>query len=95
MRSRLQKFPRSYPGLIATAGVGTDIPWNQLQNGSVYVVDIQMLNDNGQRLVFGRSIRAVSDLLEAGTSNLDAVVVFVDELNKFAPSGSLRSPLSL
>ena len=93
MRSHLERFPKSYEGLITTAGKGTDIPWEDLTNGSVFVIDIQMLNDRGQRFVFGRAIRAISDMLEAGESKLDAIVVFVDELNKFAPSGNERTPL--
>jgi hypothetical protein len=56
-------------------------------------MDIQMLNDRGQRPVFGRSMRALSNMLERGDLDLDAVIVFVDELNKFAPSGNTRSPL--
>jgi DNA helicase HerA-like ATPase len=106
MRFHLQRFPQSYQGLIAAAGNGTDIPWKELKSGSMYVIDIQMLSDRGQRLVFGRSIRAISDMLESRDSDaksnntdkensekLDAIVVFVDELNKFAPSGNLRTPL--
>lgn len=93
MRSHLQRFPSTFAGLIATAGKGNDIPWDKLVDSSVYVVDIQMLNDRGQRLVFGRSIRAISEKLENNEINVDAVVVFVDELNKFAPSGSERTPL--
>jgi hypothetical protein len=93
MRSHLQRFPQSFRGLIATAGRGTDIPWNELLSGSVYVIDIQSLSDRGQRLVFGRSIRAISELLENPNCELDGIVVFVDELNKFAPSGNFRTPL--
>lgn len=93
MRSHLQRFPQSFRGLIATAGQGTDIPWNELEAGSVFVVDFQSLSDRGQRLVFGRSIRAISELLENPICDLDGVVVFVDELNKFAPSGNFRTPL--
>lgn len=93
MRGHLQRFPRSYPGLIATAGSGSDVPWEELHGNSIYVIDIEMLNDRGQRLVFGRAVRAIDDMLEAGNSELDAVVVFVDELNKFAPSGNVRTPL--
>ncbi len=93
MRSHLQRFPRSYEGLITTSGPGTDIPWKELADGSVYVIDMQMLSDRGQRLVFGRSIRAISDILENKEIEVDSVVIFVDELNKFAPSGQERSPL--
>ena len=93
MASRLRSFPRSYKGLIATAGQGADIPWRELTKGSVYVVDIQMLADRAKKLVFGRAVRELSDLMESEDKKVDAVVVFVDELNKFAPSGNVRSPL--
>jgi hypothetical protein len=93
IRSRLRSFPRSYRGLIAPAGVGADLPWKELESGSVYVIDIQMLADRAKRLVFGRAVRELSDLMESEDKKLDAVVVFVDELNKFAPSGNVRTPL--
>lgn len=93
MRGHLKRFPKSFNGLIAVAGSGADVPWNELEAGGVFVIDIQMLNDRGQRLVFGRAMRAISERLESGELDLDAVVVFVDELNKFAPSGNQRSPL--
>lgn len=93
LRSHLRRFPRTYRGLVASAGSGQDIPWDQLTDKSVFVIDIQMLNDPGQKLVFGRAVRSLSSMLEEEELDLDAVIVFVDELNKFAPSGSLRSPL--
>lgn len=93
MYSRLRSFPRSYRGLISTAGQGADIAWKQIKGGSVYVVDIQMLHDRAKKLVFGRAIRELSDLMEGVDKQLDAIVVFVDELNKFAPSSNIRTPL--
>ena len=93
MAGRLRSFPRSYRGLIAAGGEGADIPWKELGGGSVFVVDIQMLNDRGKKLVFGRAVRELSVLMESEDRNIDAVVVFVDELNKFAPSASIRTPL--
>ncbi|HUU65089.1 MAG TPA: hypothetical protein VMW37_03185 [Dehalococcoidales bacterium] len=93
MLSHLRRFPRSYQGLITPAGTGRDIPWTELQDKSIWIIDIEMLADRGQRLVFGRSVYAINDMLESDDSNLDAVVVFVDELNKFAPSGNVRTPL--
>ena len=84
MLSHLIRFPRSYSGLIATAGQGREIPWSNLSDKSLYVIDIQMLPDRGQRLVFGSSVTTLSDMLESENSELDAVVIFVDELNKFA-----------
>jgi hypothetical protein len=93
MAGRLRNFPKSYKGLIASAGKGIDIPWKELTRGSVYVVDIQMLADRAKKLVFGRAVRELSDLMESEGKGLDAVVVVVDELNKFAPSGNVRTPL--
>jgi|SRR5579862_6543963 len=93
MASRLRSFPRSYKGLIASAAPGADIPWKELKTGSVYVVDIQMLADRAKKLVFGRAVRELGELMESEDRKLDAVVVFVDELNKFAPSGNVRTPL--
>ena len=93
MRSRLARFPRAYAGLILNAGQGSDIPWSTLNDDSVFVIDIQMLADRAKKLVFGRAMREISELMEDEHTQLDAVVVFVDELNKFAPSGSVRTPL--
>jgi uncharacterized protein len=52
-----------------------------------------MLADRGKKLVFGRAVRELSELMESEDKELDAVVVFVDEVNKFAPSGNVRTPL--
>lgn len=93
MRSHLQRFPAKFAGVITAAGAGKDLPWGELTDKSIFVVDIQMLNDRGQRLVFGRSVRALSEMLESEESDLDSIIIFVDELNKFAPAGSIRSPL--
>ena len=93
MRARLERFPKAYSGLILNAGQGADIPWRSLTNGSVFVIDIQMLADRAKKLVFGRAMREISEMMEDEHTQLDAVVVFVDELNKFAPSGSVRTPL--
>jgi hypothetical protein len=93
MRARLVRFPKAYSGLILNAGQGADIPWRTLKNGSVFVIDIEMLADRAKKLVFGRAMRELSEMMEDEHTELDAVVVFVDELNKFAPSGSIRTPL--
>ena len=93
LNSRLERFPKSYQGLIETGGQGQDIPWHELARGSLFVVDMEMLGDRGKRLVFGRAVRKLSDMMEQEGADLDAVVIFVDELNKFAPSGNIRTPL--
>lgn len=91
--NRLRGFPRRFPGLVRVGGNGTDIPWSTLKRNDVFVIDIEMLSDRGKMLVFGRAIREISRQLESRALPLDGVVVFVDELNKFAPGGSARSPI--
>lgn len=89
--------------------VGKPIPIWSLQPGELWVVDISRLPDKGQRLVFHWVIRAIHDFLEkkrtgdTGTKFLqqqvdlsafpDRVVIFVDELNKFAPWGAEASAI--
>jgi DNA helicase HerA-like ATPase len=59
------------------------------------VIDIQALNDKGKRIVFFNVLSRLAALLERNKTDrdqgkeppLDVVIVFVDELNKFAPSG--------
>ncbi len=64
-----------------------------LRPGSVLVVDIAPLPDYLQCLVFGDVIRTVFDAKlnlyrDIDRSDLGTVVVFADELNKYAPSSS-------
>jgi hypothetical protein len=63
--------------------------YRELRPSSVYVVDIRMLTDRAKKLVFGRAVRELGDLMESEEKELDAIVVFVDELNKFASSPRL------
>ena len=59
---------------------------NNLVNGQVVVIDIARLDDNTQGFVFGSVARAIYDLkLGAERDNIpDKVILFVDELNKYA-----------
>jgi hypothetical protein len=67
-----------------------------LARGRVVVIDIQRLPENGQRLVFAKVVRDIQNCMEdvqqRQALGLDGVIIFVDELNKFAPSGP-GSPL--
>jgi len=64
-----------------------------LEAGSVLVVDIEPLPDYLQCLVFGDVIRSLYDAKlgddeDIDPSGLGTVVVFADELNKYAPKGA-------
>ncbi|MGO8673827.1 MAG: FHA domain-containing protein [Capsulimonadaceae bacterium] len=85
LKADLRRFTVQYRGLIAEEAEGNDIPWDDLRANNIFVVDIQMLSDGGQKLVFGHCIRHITQLLETRSTRLDSIIVFVDELNKFAP----------
>jgi hypothetical protein len=73
----------------------TDRP-SVLARGRAIVIDIQRLPENGQRLVFAKVVRDIQNCMEdmeqRRALGLDGVIIFVDELNKFAPAGP-GSPL--
>ena len=67
-----------------------------IQGGHTYVIDIAKLRDNEQAFVFGDVIRTVYDMFAESDESLnlpDKVLIFVDELNKYAPAGLKDSPL--
>lgn len=74
---------------------------NQLQAEQVIVVDIALINPREQQWVFSDVLKAVERLMVEGRSAEgdsqpppapQKVVIFVDELNKYAPAGQ-SSPL--
>ncbi len=77
----------------------------KLKGGYTYVVDIAKLTDAEQTLVFGDLLRTVYELYSEGgsasgweeeTELPDKVIIFVDELNKYAPARgeAVRSPIA-
>ena len=73
---------------------------SRIQGGNTYVVDIAKLHDNEQMLVFGDVVRTIYQIFSgAGERGMDLgdfdeedykppkrVIIFVDELNKYAPA---------
>ena len=71
-----------------------------IKGGHTYVVDIAKLADDEQTLVFGDILRTIysvkSEDTEVRTESSpvpEKVIIFVDELNKYAPSGT-DSPIT-
>ena len=72
-----------------------------IRGGHTYVVDIARLKDEEQTLVFGDILRTVYGLYSGETLFEDEeelpekVIIFVDELNKYAPAGreASKSPI--
>src|SRR5581483_733574 len=52
----------------------------------VYVIDIANVDPLGQDLVFARVVSKLREHLERRDLGVEAVIVFVDELNKYAPA---------
>jgi hypothetical protein len=69
----------------------------KIKGGEVIVVDIAKLTDDEQTLVFGDILRTIYSLYaEEGSESEDLpekVIIFVDELNKYAPTREKESPI--
>ncbi len=69
----------------------------RIRGGEVIVVDIARLTDDEQTLVFGDILRTIYALYaEEGSDSEDLpekVIIFVDELNKYAPAREKESPI--
>jgi DNA helicase HerA-like ATPase len=69
----------------------------KIRGGDVIVVDIAKLTDDEQTLVFGDILRTIYALYaEEGSEDEDLpekVIIFVDELNKYAPARERESPI--
>ena len=69
----------------------------KIKGGEVIVVDIAKLTDDEQTLVFGDILRTIYSLYAEEGSELEdlpeKVIIFVDELNKYAPTREKESPI--
>ncbi len=69
----------------------------KIRGGETVVVDIARLTDDEQTLVFGDILRTIYALYAEGGDERDdlpeKVVIFVDELNKYAPARERQSPI--
>lgn len=68
-----------------------------IKGGDTYVVDVAKLTDEEQTLVFGDILRTIYALYaEEGSEREDLprkLIIFVDELNKYAPARGQDSPI--
>jgi hypothetical protein len=86
VRNRLSNISTRSKGLVTDDGVPNDLPWGQFKDRSVHVVDVAGLDPLAQDLVFARVVSKLREHLERRDLGVDHVVVFVDELNKYAPA---------
>ena len=85
VRNRLSNISTRSKGLVTDDGVANDLPWGHFEDRSVHVVDVAGLDPLAQDLVFARVVSKLREHLERRDLGVDHVVVFVDELNKYAP----------
>lgn len=86
IRNRLGNISTRSKGLVTDDGDVNDLPWGDFQDRGLYVVDVAGLDPLAQDLVFARLVSRLREQLERGDLGVDHVVVFVDELNKYAPA---------
>jgi DNA helicase HerA-like ATPase len=86
VRNRLGNVATRSKGLVIDDGVPNDLPWGEFRDRSLTVVDVAGVDPLAQDLVFARVISKLREHLERRDLGVDHVIVFVDELNKYAPS---------
>jgi hypothetical protein len=84
VRNRLGNISVRAKGLVTDDGMPSDLPWGKFADRSVHVVDVAGLEPVAQDLVFARLVSRLREHLERRDLGVDHVVVFVDELNKYA-----------
>lgn len=85
VRNRLSNLSTRCAGLVTDHGDVSDLPFGTFQDRTVYVVDVALLEEDAQDLIFARVVSKLREHLEKRNLGVDHVVVFVDELNKYAP----------
>lgn len=85
VRNRLVNIATRCEGLVTNDGQASDLPFGSFEDRAVYVIDIANLEENAQDLIFARVVSKLRDHLERRALGVDHLVVFVDELNKYAP----------
>ncbi|MBA2276855.1 MAG: ATP-binding protein, partial [Chloroflexia bacterium] len=89
-KNRLQGVSNKLGGLMAEGTVkygGLPQATDAFGNHELRVVDISNCNSTAQELIVTSVIGAAWRMAEKGELNVDKLVVFVDELNKYAPAG--------
>ncbi len=86
VRNRLSNISTRCAGLVTDEGTVSDLPFGSFQDRTVYVIDVASLEEDAQDLIFARVVTKLREHLEKRDLGVNHVVVFVDELNKYAPS---------
>jgi hypothetical protein len=96
VHNRFNGLPSKCGGLLVRGKVDYDDTPNveePFTDKEMRVVDISRLTGVPQDLVVTKVIKSVWEMAEQGKLGVDKLVIFVDELNKYAPSGARSTPL--
>jgi hypothetical protein len=85
VRNRLSNISLRCKGLVADDGATSDLPFGSFSDRTVYVIDVAGSEEDAQDLIFARVVTKLREHLEKRDLGVQHVVVFVDELNKYAP----------
>ncbi len=85
VRNRLSNISTRCAGLVTDTGDVSDLPFGSFEDRAVYVVDVATLEEDAQDLIFARIVSKLREHLERRDLGVKHLVVFVDELNKYAP----------
>jgi hypothetical protein len=90
MKSRISGFSSRLPGLVTKVGQSKN-PLPAVEQGfedrSLHVIDVSDVTSDGQDLIFAATMTDLQKRMENGTLGVRHLIVVVDELNKYAPSG--------
>jgi hypothetical protein len=86
VRNRLSNISTRCAGLVTDDGTVSDLPFGNFEDRTVYVVDVANLEEDAQDLIFARVVSKLREHLERRDLGVKHVIVFVDELNKYAPN---------
>ena len=86
VRNRLLNLSTRAKGLVANDTTVSDLPWGAFEDRAVYVIDVANVEPEAQDLIFARVVTEARERLERNGLGVDHLVVFVDELNKYAPA---------
>jgi hypothetical protein len=85
MYNRLNNIAVRYPGLVSHTGERRPPLPEKFTPNSVHVIDVAQLDAEAQDLVFAAVIADLRERMERRELGVGRLIVFVDELNKFAP----------
>ncbi|HWV22604.1 MAG TPA: hypothetical protein VNZ58_00285 [Thermomicrobiales bacterium] len=89
-KNRFKSLDDKFGGLLADGTVHYgDLPQvdYKFTNQELRVVDISACNTNVQEMIVTSTISAIWKLAEKSDMGVDKLIIFIDELNKYAPAG--------